>query len=240
MKRQIRIMIPILLSCVLAGLLVGLIRWMEIEDIMIYLLHRADSAGFGGQLLIVALGAISVMAILPSVLLTLAAGFLYGALYGSVLIVVGETIGALIAFAITRTGIVQKWTERLRQSSSLKVVNLIMQTSGWELVAAIRMIPFFPFKLSNYLFGLSPVRLKHYLIGTLIGLWPITLFNTYLGSLAGDLMSLGIPERERSLTEWTVVVAGFIAVLIFMVYAVSRAQRMLRKHESNRNTDNLI
>ena len=236
MKRQYRIAIPIILSCALVAILVGLIRWLEFEGIMVSLLHRAETAGFVGQLIVLALGAVSVIAIIPSVLLTLAAGFLYGAWYGSILIVVGETIGALIAFSITRSGFIQKWTERLRQSSSLKVVNLIMHTSGWELVAAVRMIPFFPFKLSNYLFGLSQVRLKDYLLGTMIGLWPITLFNTYLGSMAGDLMSLGIPERERTLTEWIMLVAGFIAVLLFMVYAVTRAQRLLRQNQVSDNS----
>lgn len=232
MKRQYRIAVPIILSCVLVAILVGIIRWFEFEHFMISLLQRTETAGIAGQLIVIALGAVSVIAIIPSVLLTLAAGFLYGALYGSVLIVVGETIGAIIAFSITRTGLIQAWTERLRQSSSLKVLNLIMHTSGWELVAAIRMIPFFPFKLSNYLFGLSPVRLKHYLLGTMIGLWPITLFNTYLGSMAGDLMSLGTSERERTLIEWVVLVLGFIMVLTFMVYAITRAQRLLREQQA--------
>lgn len=236
MKIHPRLILPIVLSCVLVSVLVFIIRWFEFEDLMVKLLVWAETAGIAGQLILLALATVSVVALLPSVLLTLAAGFLYGPIYGSVLIVVGETLGALAVFGVTRTGLIQAWTTRLRNSGSLKVINLIMQTSGWELVAAIRMIPFFPFKLSNYLFGLSPVKTRDYLVGTLIGLWPITLFNTYLGSMAGDLMSLGTTERARTMTEWMILASGFAAVATFMLFAVTRAQRLLREHQINDNS----
>lgn len=230
-RRITRMLIVMTLSIALLLILIVWIRWLGLEDLSLSLLNYTEETGMIGQLIVILLGAVFVLALLPSVMLTLAAGFLYGPIHGSVLIVVGETIGALISFSIVRTGKVQRWTQKFRNSDLVNYINLIMQTSSWQLVASIRMIPMFPFKLSNYVFGLTNVRVQHYIIGTLVGLWPITLFNTYIGSLSGDLLSLGQSQADRTVGDWTVIIVGFILVVIFMIYTTLRSQRLLRKQQ---------
>lgn len=123
--------------------LVYFIRLNEYESLVLNVLQKVESAGIYGQLIVVLVVAFSVIAILPTVILTLAAGYIYGAFYGSFLIVFGESIGALVAFLLARSGWFQSATTLIRNSKLLSTTNVVMKASGWELVSAIRMIPLF-------------------------------------------------------------------------------------------------
>ncbi|MCK5923421.1 MAG: TVP38/TMEM64 family protein, partial [Methylococcales bacterium] len=111
-------------------------------------------------------------------------------------------------------------------------VSSALLAHGWRLIAVLRMIPFFPFKLSNYVFGLVPVSFRDYVLGTFIGLWPITIFNVYLGSIAADLVSLGDAAIPRSPFQWFMYVAGFSVSIAALLYLTRLSQRILAEYEA--------
>jgi len=94
------------------------------------------------------------------------------------------------------------------------------------------MIPFLPFKLMNYLYGLTPLNLLNYSLGTFLGVWPITLINVYLGSLAGDVLSLQTAGRPQSMGHWVVYSLGFILLSALVIYIIRRAVRELEGLDS--------
>jgi len=64
-----------------------------------------------------------------------------------------------------------------------------------------RLVPFFPFKLSNYFFGLTRFSLRGLVFGTLVGIIPFSVHNVYLGAIAADLATLGTRTAHRTPLE---------------------------------------
>jgi uncharacterized membrane protein YdjX (TVP38/TMEM64 family) len=141
---------------------------------------------------------------------------------------VAGTTGALCAFVVSRIGVLKR-TQRLQRLDLYKTIDRVVHSGGWELVACTRLVPFFPFKLSNYLFGLSSVTYRDFLRGTFVGMWPIALFNAYLGSIAGDMMAIGTGQIPLSSSEWVMTLIGFTVMLIVLVVLARRAGRRLKK-----------
>jgi len=212
------------------------LRYLGLEDRVLALLAYVKDAGVPGQILFSLAIAASVLLLLPSVVLTVGAGFVYGTIHGSLLVVAAETVGASVAFLVARHVLGQTSGAWLKERARLLHVSSAILSRGWRVIALFRIIPFFPFKLSNYMFGLVPISFKNYFIGTLVGLWPITLFNVYLGSIAADMVSLSGATRLRTPLQWTAVVAGFSVTVIALVYLTKVAQKTLADYDADKNT----
>lgn len=171
-----------------------------------------------------------VILVLPGVILTLGAGFLFGVLKGSLYVVIATTLGATIAFLIARYLFGAGITNLLTNHPRLSLVNNELTNEGWKIVLLTRLVPFFPFKLSNYFFGLTHFSLRGYIIGTLVGIIPITMFNVYLGSLAADLTKLGSQGASKTSLEWTLHGVGLVIALGAVIYITRLARRALKHY----------
>ena len=69
--------------------------------------------------------------------------------------------------------------------SEFAAVDEAVAHEGWKIVALTRLSPLFPFKLLNYAFGLTSVRVRDYVVASWAGTLPGTIVYVYLGSLAG-------------------------------------------------------
>jgi uncharacterized membrane protein YdjX (TVP38/TMEM64 family) len=124
--------------------------------------------------------------------LTIAGGFMFGALAGAALAVVAATIGATCIFLIARTSLGDLLAEkagpriqRLRQG---------FQEEGFSYLLFLRLVPLFPFWLVNLAAALFGMRVLPYVAATAIGIVPGTFVYSYFGQgLGGALESEGSP-----------------------------------------------
>ena len=93
----------------------------------------------------------------------------------------------------------------------------------------------FPFKLSNYVFGMAGFSLKDFWLGNAIGIIPLCALNVYIGSLAGTLSELGTRERPLTTTELFAYSMGFFVLALGMLYLAFKARDAL--HLGNENSD---
>ena len=77
-------------------------------------------------------------------------------------------------------------------------VDAAVAREGWKIVLLTRLSPAFPFNLLNYAFGLTRVALRDYVLASWIGMMPGTVMYVYLGSVAGDLATLGAGAQRES------------------------------------------
>jgi len=224
------------LKWVVIGLLIALtgaavvlaIGVFEFRATMLDILAWVQGSAWVGLVVMSLLLVVFVILMLPSVMLTVGAGFLFGVWAGSLLVVTSVTIGATLAFTIARFGAPQKLRDYLFNVKYYAIIDGIIARRGWKMVAATRMIPFFPFKLSNYVFGVSSVSATHYILGTFVGLWPISIFNAYVGSMAVDLLSIGTVNAPTPLNWfWSVLV--LIALLLAVVVMVKKQKEAYSK-----------
>lgn len=127
---------------------------------------------------------------LPSLPLTLGAGFLWGTFWGVVFSITGATIGASIPFLLSRyiigDAVIKRFTYTKWDWLKEKVVR-----HGWKAVAFTRIVPIFPYPVLNYLFGITPVPFLHYLWSTFVFMLPACIAYTAFGSSMGELILKG-------------------------------------------------
>lgn len=194
-------------------------------------------AGFGaaGSLIYVALYMVTCLALIPGTFLTLGAGVIFGLLSGSINASIGATLGATGAFLIGRY-VARDWVEkRIAGRERFRSVDAAVARQGWIIVFLSRLSPFFPFVLINYAFGLTNVPLKHYIAATWLGILPSTVMYVYLGSLAGDLASLGADERVHTQAAWALYGVGLLATVAVTVVVTRLARRSLGQRMPNQD-----
>ncbi len=220
------------IGILLVAAVVGFIVLLDAEPHVLALLDWLDRHRVGGVLIFTLLYALLVILVLPSFPFTLGAGFLFGLGQGSLLVIVGDTVGATVAFLIARYFLGARLARYAAGHPRLRVINERFGREGWKVVLLTRMVPFFPFKLSNYFFGMAGYSLSGFVFGTLFGIIPITVTNVYIGSLAADLSLLGAPSVARSNAQWAMYGAGFVIVLATAVYLTRLARKALEDQDS--------
>jgi uncharacterized membrane protein YdjX (TVP38/TMEM64 family) len=90
-----------------------------------------------------------------AVILSLAAGFLFG-FWGVLYVNIGATIGAILAFLVARY-LIGNWLQT-RYAEKLASFNKEIAENGYNYLLTLRLIPIFPFFLVNIL-GLHGYRL---------------------------------------------------------------------------------
>lgn len=197
------------------------------------MLRWLDMQGLAALLWFVLIMAVVVVLLLPGVLFTTGAGFVFGVLQGTAVVVAGTTIGAALAFLIARH-LSGPGTRRFILSNRwLDLINRGIGEHGFRVVLLTRLVPFFPGKLSNYVFGISQVSLRDFVCASFLGFIPFSLHNVYLGSIAADIATLGSRNTERTPLEWGLYGAGFVLSIAVVLYMNRVASRLLAKDLSS-------
>lgn len=206
--------------------------YFDTDQQVLQLLQWLETQGFSALLWFVLVMVLVVVLLLPGVLFTTGAGFVFGVAQGTAAVVVGTTLGATLAFLMARY-LAGAGTRRIILSNRwLNVMNRGLGSQGFRVVLLTRLVPFFPGKLSNYIFGLSDVSLRDFVFASLLGFIPFSLHNVYLGSIAADVATLGSRNSERTPLEWSLYGVGFAASILLVLYLNRLASRMLAKELS--------
>ncbi|WP_459874471.1 FAD-dependent oxidoreductase [Halomonas shantousis] len=143
--------------------------------------------GAGGFFLIYVIAA--ALSLPGVVLLTLLAGALFGLVWGVLLVSFASTLGATLAFLLSRwllRGVVER---RFRRQ--LDYVNRGMAREGAFYLFSLRLIPLFPFFVINLVMGLTRMRVGTFYWVSQLGMLPGTLVYVNAGRELGQLESLG-------------------------------------------------
>jgi len=103
-----------------------------------------------------------------ALILTLAAGALFGVLAGTVIVSFASTIGATIAFLSSRY--LFRDTIKARFGDRLKAIDDGVEKDGPFYLLTLRLVPVFPFFLINLLMGLTAIKARTFYIVSQIGM----------------------------------------------------------------------
>jgi uncharacterized membrane protein YdjX (TVP38/TMEM64 family) len=181
--------------------------------------HAVRACGRWGALVVVLLITLTIVALpISTIPLELVAGLAYGVVAGSALVLVGHLLGALIAFLLARRlgrPLLRRWLgER-----ALHALDSLTACSGFGLVLGMRLLPVFDFKLVSYACGLTPLRLRTYLLATLAGIAAPILLLATIGASA-----VARPREAVLLTGlYSLAVAATLAFIAHPLRAVPGA-----------------
>ena len=119
---------------------------------------------------------------------TLAAGALFGLLWGTLIVSFASSIGATLAFLVSRY--LLRDTVQSRFGERLKALNEGIEKEGAFYLFTLRLVPIFPFFLINLLMGLTPIRALTFYWVSQVGMLAGTLVYVNAGTQLAQLESL--------------------------------------------------
>lgn len=128
---------------------------------------------------------------IPGTVFVVVGGAVYGLWWGTLWSVIGATLGAIAAFWLARYLLHDWFADRFKHNVHVQKISHSLCKKGLSCVLAIRFSPISPFNLVNFALGLTPVSVRDYSLGTLIGIIPGTLIYTWLGVTGAEVLSGG-------------------------------------------------
>ena len=129
-------------------------------------------------------------------IMTIAAGTLFGLGTGLVLVSFASSIGATLAFLVSRY-LLRDWVQQ-RFGDKLGAINRGIEREGAFYLFTLRLVPLFPFFLINLVLGLTPMRARTFYwvsqVGMLAGTAVYVNAGTQLANISspGDILSPGL------------------------------------------------
>ncbi|WP_233254181.1 TVP38/TMEM64 family protein [Salipaludibacillus keqinensis] len=163
--------------------IVGFLLWINIQYVQLTPEDIREAIlpfGWLAPLIYVLIYTIRPLVLFPASILSLAGGLLFGPILGTVAIVVGASSGAILSFWVARklgkNIAAKKWTGKGEKIQSQ------LEENGFFYVLTLRLIPLFNFDMISYLSGISKVKFRHFMVGTVVGMIPGSFAYSFLGA----------------------------------------------------------
>jgi uncharacterized membrane protein YdjX (TVP38/TMEM64 family) len=204
------------------------IMYLPVAALVTRLAETARGAGAAGLAVFVAAYVISTVALIPGSLLTLVAGFVYGPLWGLLVVSPASVAAASVAFLLGRT-LLRDWAARkVARSPQAHAIDVAVEREGFKLVLLLRMSPVIPFSLLNYALSLTRISFGTYVLASFIGMLPGTALYVYLGSLAPAAASLTASTSQGGPAQRLLYVVGLTATIAAAVVSTRIARRAMK------------
>jgi len=191
-----------------------------------------DSKGRLAPIIYIGVFVVAVPLFIPTTPPLLAAGMLFGLWPGILYAFIGNALGGLLAFWLSRTRVQRLVLKLLQRYETLDALNTAIKQDGVRTAILLRMSPLIPGPLLNYALGMTALRTRHYLIAT-IGTLPVVLAYTFLGSTLGRFAEMSNTATLSDMPGSTAVVmaAGLIATILGAVIIARRATTLLQQRQ---------
>lgn len=199
-------------------------------DLLPALLERIRNLGPWAAVVYVSLYAAATVAWVPGSLLTLAGGAIFGLVAGTAYTLVGATLGASLAFLVSRYLARAAVERRIGESRKLQAVDEAVGREGAKVVFLLRLSPVFPFNALNYALGLTRVRFRDYVAASAAGMVPGTFLYVYTGHTAGQVASAAAGQA-RGAGYYALLGVGLLATVVVTVLVTRAARRALASPE---------
>jgi uncharacterized membrane protein YdjX (TVP38/TMEM64 family) len=206
-----------------AGLIV-LFRILPVNVWMKQFQLYVQSLGAAGYVLYVLAYVVCCVFFIPAIALTLGAGAIYGFALGSVIVIIGGTLGATAAFLLARTIFRKKVEAMTAGNAKFRALDRAIASEGAKIVFLIRLAPIFPFTWVNYAFGLTGISTLRYVVATFFGIIPVTLAFVW-ASAAATAAATG----SASMMKIAINVAGVIVAVGVTTWVARIATQAIKR-----------
>ena len=221
----------------LAGvaIVIGLIT-LPIGETINSFLAWVEGLGAWGPILVSLAYIPATVFFVPGSALTLGAGALFGVVIGTAAVSVGSVAGSTAAFLVGRY-LARDWVaKKVEGNTKFRAVDEAVGRSGFKIVLLTRLSPIFPYNLLGYMYGITRVKLSHYVLASWIGMLPGTVMYVYFGSLAGEVTKAATGaggmgdegDPQQGALKWVLYGVGFVATVVVTVIITRIASKAIR------------
>ena len=196
--------------------------------VVVWFVNPVFRLGVAGVFLFVAImGVQGLLVPLPSELILLAAGMIWGIFLGGIMGVIGSMAAGLLCYYVSKLG-GRPLAEKIVGEKALHMADSFIGKYGTGAIIVARFLPFVAFDPISYASGIVDLDVKKYSLGTLIGSIPRAFFYSFLGASFGITPPINIedlPDINAQSAFFNNVLLIILAVLILMFviyYIVAR------------------
>ena len=178
--------------------LVGLYLWLDLGQYLnlqtlkaqqqVIETYRTDNPGLSIALYFSAYVVMAALSLPGAALLTLAGGAVFGLLWGVVIVSFASSIGATLAFLISRF-LLRDWVQQ-RFGQRLQAIDEGVKREGAFYLFTLRLVPVFPFFLVNLLSGLTGMKARTFYWVSQLGMLAGTVVYVNAGTQLAKIDSL--------------------------------------------------
>jgi uncharacterized membrane protein YdjX (TVP38/TMEM64 family) len=208
----------------------GLASYLSLDTLKT---HRGTlTAWVAGNTVLAALAYVAAYAVavafsMPgAVFLTLSGGFLFGATLGTMLTVIGATIGATLIFLFAKTLLGQNALDRFGAPAAKLAEGIRRNAAAYLLV--LRLVPLFPFFLVNLVPAFVGVPLLTYVLTTFFGIMPGTAVFSLAGAGLGSVLDQGGAITPGSILT-PQIIGGLVGLAALSLAAIPLKKRFETK-----------
>ncbi|MEZ5573451.1 MAG: FAD-dependent oxidoreductase [Halioglobus sp.] len=178
--------------------------------------------------------AVTALSLPGAAIMTLAGGALFGFWYALLLVSFASSIGATLAFLVSRL-LLRDWVQT-RFGRHLGAVNAGFQKDGSFYLLSLRLVPLFPFFLINLLMGLLPIRTWPFYWVSQLGMLPGTAVYVNAGTQLGQLQSSSGIISMPLLGSFALL--ALFPLLARWLLAIVQRRRVLAPYSKPKHFDN--
>ncbi len=209
--------------------LVGMALFLPVADWLTAGLAWIEGHRDIAWLVFIGLYVVATVLMLPGLILTITAGFIFGLPGGVALVSVASVLGATAAFVLGRF-LARDWiAERVTAWPRFSALDRAIGKRGFLIVLLVRLSPVFPFNLLNYALGLTGVPLRHYVLASWIGMFPATVLYVWAGTFAQSLTTAASGEVDTGVAGQLLLALGLVATLVVTIVVTRLARRELER-----------
>ena len=176
--------------------------------------------GIIGIFLFIAVMAIQGLLVpIPSEIVLLAAGIIWGFIMGGIMGVIGSMAAAILCYYVSKRG-GRPIAEKFVGVSALNMADDLIQKYGTGAIVVARFLPFVAFDPISYASGLVEMDVKKYSLGTFLGSIPRAFFYSWLGASLGIRPPIDFDELPLAQIEAQAALFNNILLIILAVLAV--------------------
>jgi len=155
-------------------------------------------------------------------IMTLAAGAIFGLLWGTLIVSFASTIGATLAFLASR--FVLRDSVQAKFGDKLKAINAGVEKEGAFYLFTLRLVPAFPFFVINLLMGLTPIRTGTFYRVSQVGMLAGTIVYVNAGTQIARIETLAGILSPTLIASFTLL--GVFPLLARRIVSLIKARKV--------------
>lgn len=148
-----------------------------------------ENAGAWGYVIYLALYILVAVFSIPAMIITIAAGIIFGPVLGGILALTGGTIGGAAAFLVSRYIARDLIVSKFGKNKIFQKIEEGVAKNGKDFLILTRLVPVFPYNIQNYAYGVTNLNLMTFTSISFVTMAPGAFIYAYL---AGEIAVNGI------------------------------------------------
>ncbi|MEJ5273054.1 MAG: VTT domain-containing protein [Spirochaetota bacterium] len=159
--------------------------------------------------------------------LSILSGILFDKFWGAILSLIGSTITMTLSFFISRFFLNSLFNKLKEKNKKLQNIMENLSSKGKQYILFARLFFITPYNALNLVSGISDIKTKDYIIYSILGCIPSTIFYAYSGSILNTLKDYDSIKKNGIRLA---LIIGLFFLLIFLLKKIFN-----KKFSQNKN-----